>query len=200
MKTKIVLMVIALNAMPLMAQTNEVPNPPKSSTKPREDVSIKRKDHPTPPPEQRQQFKERHLKLMEKALNEIGVNENQRKQILALQKAHREKMKYNWKRLSNARRKLSELQDSGVSMDELDAAIQEVSNAQNAQLKILVLNRMEMERILGKEKNDQLMQQARKFFRKHDRRSGAGMPPRPGFPPDPKKDKDSEASSPAEME
>jgi superfamily II RNA helicase len=139
--------------------------------------------------DERRTLQKRQLKLMERALNEIGVTEQQRQEIIALQEVHNEKMKESWKRINEARRELSRLQDKGVSMEELDAAIRDVTDAQAEQLQILVRNRMEMERILGKEKNDLLMNEAREVFRAHGRRPGTGMPPRPDGPPIPGEEK-----------
>ena len=94
-------------------------------------------------------------------------------------------MAANAQRIKTAREKLSKLQDEGATMEVLEAAIQDVSAAQTEQLRILVINRMEMERILGKEKLAQFMQNARKQFQKHGRRGGSSLPPQPGLPPVP---------------
>ncbi len=91
-----------------------------------------------------------------------------------------EKMKANWERLKAARNDLSRLQDESAPMQEIDAAIQKVADAQAEQLRIFARNRREMELILGKDKNDIFMQNARKQFRRHGRRPGPGMPPMPG--------------------
>jgi hypothetical protein len=139
--------------------------------------------------ERREEHQERKYKFMEKSLTDIGVSEEDRIKIRALQDGHRAKMKANMERTNAARQKLSELQNSSVTEAELDAAIDEVTQAQGEQLKILVRNRMEMERILGKEKSAKLMESARTQFRQHGRRGGSGMPPRPGNPPLPRNKK-----------
>jgi hypothetical protein len=123
---------------------------------------------------------QRRIKLMERELKKIGVTEEQKAQITELQKAHKEKMAASSKQIAEARRELSRLLDEGASMETLDAAIQEISTAQSEQLRILVLNRLEMERILGKEKNARFMENARAQFKKHGRRGGPPLPPRPG--------------------
>lgn len=143
-----------------------------------------------PRPDQREQMEKkrtehqrRRLKLMERELKKIGVTKAEKAQIVELQKMHKEKMKANEQHIAMAREKLSKLLDDGASMEVLEAAIQEVSAAQTEQLRILVGNRIEMERILGKEKSAQFMESARTQFKKHGRRSGRGLPPRPGLPP-----------------
>ena len=122
---------------------------------------------------------------MEKALKEIGVTEEQRTRIFTLQEEHMEKMKANWQRLNEARKILSRLQNESASMEEIDAAIQKVADAQAEQLRLIAYNRREMETILGKEKNDRFMKNARKQFRRHGRHPGPDMPPRPSSPPMP---------------
>ncbi|HEY5653980.1 MAG TPA: hypothetical protein VIR63_06400 [Pontiella sp.] len=128
------------------------------------------------------EFEERRLKMMETTLREIGVSEEEKVQILALQQQQRDAMKANSKRVHEAHRKLSELQNSGASEVEVDAAIDAVTSAQAEQLKILARNRRKMEEILGKEKSDLLMEKARKQYRKHGRRGGEGIPRRPEGP------------------
>lgn len=189
MKTNIVLAVLTALVMPLMAQETNTTPQKLTDTEINEPMPREQRVRPEPTPEQKAKFKEHRLRLLEKALNEIGVTEEQREQIIALQDAHMETMKANWKRMNDARRKLSELQDRGASEKEIDEAIQEIADAQTEQLKTLVRNRMEMERILGKEKNEQLMEKARKQFREHGRRPGAGMPPRPEFSSGPSDDR-----------
>ncbi len=141
--------------------------------------------------QQRKEHQTRRLQLMDKALSKIGVTEEERIQVVKLQNKHRELMAANSQRAEKARNTLSRLQNEGASEAELDAAIDAVSAALAEQLKILVRNRMEMERILGKEKNDKLMESARVQFRKHGRYGGPGFPPRPDVPPLPT---DAEAS------
>jgi Spy/CpxP family protein refolding chaperone len=186
MKKRMVMIAILVPlAMPLMAQETNQVSPPQAEGQAPQTAAKENRKRQQPTEEQRWQKKQRELKLMEKALNEIGVTEEQRQQIITLQQTHMEKMKANWKRLNEARRKLSELEDSGASIEELDIAIEEISDAQSEQLKILVRNRKEMERILDKDKNKQLMKIAHDFFESHGRRSGGGMPERPSVPPVP---------------
>ncbi len=194
MKKQIITVLMACIAAPMMLpaqETNTVQNtePEVKPAEPALQEQAEKKE------ERSKEFKKRHLRLMEKALKEIGVTEEQRQKIMALQEVHMDKMKANWKRMNTARRELSRLQDEGAGMEEIDAAIKEVSDAQAEQLKILCTNRKEMETILGKEKNDLLMKKAREFFRKHGRRPGAGMPPRPKPPVPPGGDGNADASS-----
>lgn len=197
MKRWILMLAAGAMMLPSYAEENDAVN--QSTNTPSAEVTSA-EDNPSPERDsgdRRSKFKKRQLKLMEKALNELGVTEEQRQQIIALQKVHMEKMKENWKRMDAARCELSRLQDMGASMEELDVAIQEVSDAQNERLQILVHNRKEMEKILGKEKNDRLMQMAHEYFRKHGRRPGAGMPPRPSPPPIPGENQSTNQTPPA---
>jgi hypothetical protein len=189
MKKQLIILVISALAVPLLAQeTNDFVPRRGEQRKP----AWNKKEQPERRPrrsgrseEERKEHQERRLQFMEKALEKIGVSEAERAKVIELQNSHREKMKANMRRVDEAREKLSRLQDTGGSEAEIDAVIEEISSAQAEQLKILVRNRMEMERILGKEKYVRFMENARLQFRKHGRRGGHGVPPRPGLPPIP---------------
>ncbi|HSR88440.1 MAG TPA: hypothetical protein VLL07_05760, partial [Pontiella sp.] len=100
-----------------------------------------------------------------------------------------------------ARSTLSTLQDESAPMEEIDAAIQKVADAQAEQLRLIAHNRREMEKILGKDKNERFMQNARKQFRRHGRHPGHPLPPRPEAdaapnPPSPEGESSNEAPPP----
>jgi len=174
MKKLLAILAVSALAIPAMAQETNQAGP--------------RRDKKNPPEwneKKREQQQQRRLLLMERELKKIGVTEQEKAQITELQKNHKEKMTANTQHTARARERLSKLLDAGAPMEALEAAIQEISATQTEQLRILVRNRIEMERILGKEKNAQFMKNARKQFKKHGQRSGPGMPPRPGMPPIP---------------
>jgi len=133
----------------------------------------------------RAKHQQRRLRLMERELKRIGVTEEEKAQIIQLQKMHKEKMGANAHRTEMTRERLSKLLDEGAPMEVLEEAIHAISAAQTEQLRILVVNRIEMERILGKEKHALFMQNARTQYQKHGRRGGPPLPPRPGLPPIP---------------
>ncbi len=176
MKKQIAVIILSVAAFSASAQeTNQMERPPREGQEFRKDG------------EQRQvggvdkkgDYHERRLQLMEDALKKLGVTEEQKIQIEELQKAHNEKMKANMQRMNDARKKLSDLQNQGAPETLLGKAIDEVCAAQKEQLWILVKNRKEMERILGKEKFDEFMNSARQQYKKHGRRGGSGIPPLP---------------------
>lgn len=200
------LLIIAASALvfPVFAmETNNAPYPPrvkKYDAPGRKDGDKLRQDrkrgengfrkgdrsewHREMSPEEKAMRQERRLKLMEKTLKEIGVTEEQREKISALQKKLRDDMKKASKAASEARRKLSQLEKDNAPVENIYAAIDAVSDTQAEQMKILVRNKIQMERILGSEKYRQFMEAARKSYRKHGgRHSGTGLPPRPGMPP-----------------
>lgn len=148
-----------------------------------------RHDHHRPdPPLNREDAAEKQryrVLFMERELKKIGVTEEQKIRIVELQDTYRKRMKEVSQRIADSREKLSRLMDEGASMEVLEAVIQEISEGQAEQLRILVRNRLDMERILGKEKNDEFMRSARTQFKKQGRRGGAPLPPRPGLPPTP---------------
>ena len=135
--------------------------------------------------QQRKQHQEQKYKFMDRILTRIGVSDEEKIKIRELQAEHRIKIETNKKRMEIAHVKLAWIQETDATDAEIDAAIQEVADAQTEQLKILVYNRRDMEKIIGKEKHAQLMEIARTQFHKRDRRSGSGLPPRPRLPPIP---------------
>lgn len=138
--------------------------------------------------EQRKEHMERRYQFMDKALSEIGVSEEDRIIIRKLQETHRAEMKSSGERLKAAQSRLAELLDAGATNEEVEVAIKAVSEAQTQQLRLIVGNRRQMEKLLGREKYALFMENARSQFYKHGRRGGSGMPPRPGLPPIPGQD------------
>lgn len=189
MKTNIVFFIIGLLVVPVFATETNKQSQSENNTMPPmrffhgSDADNKPEQRGSAGPQGRGgEPQVYNLKLMERVLRELGISDEQRKQMFALQEDHMKKMTANTARLNTARMKLSQLQDSGATMDKLDIAIEEVSKAQTEQLQILVRNRLEMERILGKEKNDLMMQKAREFYQQYERRPGPAMLPRPNIP------------------
>lgn len=129
--------------------------------------------------EEKEKMKEHRLQMMEKTLKELGVTEEQQQQISELQNQMKEQMRAAYTDIEDKKKKLKELEDSGAPETEIFAAIDEVADAQAEQMKILARNRIQMERILGKEKFDLFMDKARHKWKEHGRRGGQGMPPLP---------------------
>lgn len=190
-KRNMILMLSVLTLSAMGQATNEfgaVPQAVSGDTLERQTNQFKphrNKKEAADPQQKREKIEQRRIQLMERELNRIGVTEEQKAQINELQKAYGKKMSDNAKRVAMARKRLSKLLDEGASMEELEAAVAAVSSAQTEQLWILVKNRLELERILGKEKRDEFMQRARIEYEKHGRRSGSHLPPPPGLPPVP---------------
>lgn len=163
--------------LPLMADTADAGQKAASGAQSTAEESV------DSAPDRPDEFRARQVKLLEKALKEIGVTEEQKSSIFVLQEEHMSKMKANWQRLKAARQDLSRLQEESASMEEIDTAIETVVEAQAEQLRLIARNRREMENILGKEKNDRFMKNARKQFHRHGRHPGPHMPPKPSSPP-----------------
>lgn len=189
MKKQIPILALSMLALPVFAQTNETEQPRSEE--------IKSSEHkPGMHPEKRgdrgdRQFgqnrrdmseeekaerNERRLQLMEKTLEQIGITPEQRKQIIEMQVEHKKAMKRSYRAVNDERKKLSQLEESSASQEKIYAAIDAVSSAQAEQMKVLTRNRMEMERILGKEKFHEFMDVARKQYRKHGRQKKTEMP------------------------
>ena len=142
-----------------------------------------------PPPKKGQhanadrQQQEKKQRLLEKSLRKIGVGEEDRARIRALQVQHRKKMKACSERMKAARKKLARLENSDADMNQIDQAIREIADIQAEQLRILAVNRRQMKEILGEQKYALFMENARAQYHKYNHRGGDGMPPRPGYHP-----------------
>lgn len=130
-------------------------------------------------PEEKEKMQERRLQMMEKTLKELGVTEEQKQQITELQTQMKEQMRENYLKMEERKKKLKDLENSGAPETEIFAAIDAVAENQAEQMKILARNRIQMERILGKEKFNQFMDKARNKWKEHGRRSGQNLPPTP---------------------
>ncbi len=193
MKKYLMILTIGALALPVFAQnTNELKKTKGERYGKRtkgERGERKRKEHRDLSLEKQAEMQEYRLQLMEKTLKDIGISEEQKAQIFDIQQKMREQMKTAYREVEENRKKLSELEKAGASEVEIYAAIDEVSDAQADQMKILARSRIQMERILGKEKFQLFMESARNKWHEHGRRGGTGLPPRPnsgsGKPPKP---------------
>ncbi|WP_372798119.1 hypothetical protein [Pontiella sp.] len=129
--------------------------------------------------EEREEMKERRLQMLEKTLKDIGVTEEQQQEIVALQAEMKEQMRAMYLLVEEKKKALNRLEDVGAPQDQIFAAIDEVTAAQAEQMKILARNRIQMERILGKEKFEMFMDKARNTWKEHGRRGGQNIPPAP---------------------
>jgi uncharacterized coiled-coil protein SlyX len=178
MKRMLILVVLSVMAVPVLAQESN-----QFHRRPGDRPDRELREHRELSPEQKAEMQGRRLQLMEKSLKEIGITEEQQAQISDLQENHRENILAISIKIGDARKKLSNLEQKGAPQEEIFKAIDELSDAQAEQLKIMSRNRMQMEQILGKEKYQRFMETARIQFRQHGRRGGSGLPPRPGLPP-----------------
>ncbi len=203
MKKQLIILLVSAMVVPALAQeTNDLQmrrGQGREANRKNRDRP-KRPDHADWTEEQHKQHQERKYQFMDKELTQIGVSDEDKIKIRQLQEAYRQQMKASTERTTAAREKLSTLQNAGASEAELYASIDKVAGAQSEHLKIIVRNRMEMEKILGKEKHARFMENARTQFRQHGRRGGSGVPPRPGVPPKPKTEKGSKQPPPPDSQ
>ncbi len=165
MKKKLIILWVSILTIPVLAQQGHSPAG-------HEQTEQKRRPH-----------EQRKYQFMNRALTKIGVSDEDKQKIRTLQSEHRRQIGVSKKRMEAAHSKLAWIQEIDATDVEIDIAIQEIAEAQTEQLKILVYNRREMEKILGKEKYAQLMEIARTQFHKRGQGGGRGLPPRPGLPP-----------------
>ncbi|MDF7798748.1 hypothetical protein P4C99_04695 [Pontiellaceae bacterium B1224] len=182
MKIHLITLVVVVLTFPVWAQqTNELN---QSKTDKKERSNKQRREWSA---EEKAAMDERRLQILEKTLKEIGVTEEQKVKIIDIQKNLKEQMRTSYQNIEAKKKNLSELEKSGATEEKIYAAIDEVSDAQAEQMKILARNRMQMEKILGKEKYKLFMDSARNKWKEHGRRGGSGMPQKPELPPLPDK-------------
>lgn len=183
MKTYLIIFAAFAFSLPILAQQTNITAHPQGGGygehKNGSHGERKFKERRKMSPEQQEKIQERRLQLMEKTLKEIGVTDEQKEKIVKLQLQQKEQMKVTFQKIEACKKKLSELERSGASEAEIYAAIDAVSDASAEQMKLLARNRMQMERILGREKFQLFMESARSKWKEHGRRGGEGMPPLP---------------------
>ncbi|MEI6892407.1 MAG: hypothetical protein V5783_09565 [Pontiella sp.] len=175
----IILAAVAMSIPVLAQQTNEFMPAKDDRSAEHKDGNRGERRRKEMTEEQKAEKEERHLKMMEKTLKNIGVTEGQKIQIVELQQKQRVQMKAAFKKVEEKKRKLSDLERAGAPEEDIFAAIDEISDAQAEQMKVLARNRIQMERILGKEKFKVFMEYARSKWKEHGRRGGSGVPPSP---------------------
>lgn len=185
MKKQMMVLTAALITFPALSETNEHKQADgekriEHHTDDERDGRGRRVEHREMTEAEKDAMKERRVQMMEKALKDLGITKEQQQQITELQVQMKEQMRAAYMDIADKRKKLKELEGSGAPETEIFAAIDEVSEAQAEQMKILARSRIQMERILGKEKFEQFMDKARHKWKEHGRRGGQGMPPIPG--------------------
>ncbi|MDZ8118572.1 Spy/CpxP family protein refolding chaperone [Pontiella agarivorans] len=177
MKKQMMMLSAVLLALPTLSKADE---PPRGESEIRyeqrksgHDRDGRRGERRELTPEEREKMNERRLQIMEKTLKELGVTEEQKLQITELQNQMKEQMRAAYLDIEEKKKNLKKMEEESAPQDEIFAAIDEVTDAQAEQMKILARNRIQMERILGKDKFMQFMDKARNKWREHGgRRNG----------------------------
>ncbi|MCF7848416.1 MAG: hypothetical protein K9M45_06160 [Kiritimatiellales bacterium] len=167
MKKMMLIILLSTLIVPLYAQETNAFRPKKDG--PRKHVK-KRGERP-PGGEEHQQ---RRLDFMAKVMDEVGVTEEEKTRLQELQDMHQRQMMQNNEKMRAIRERFDELQRTDASDEEIDQAINEITTVQAEQLRILLRHRREMEKIIGKEKNDKMMERARDMFRQYGSPGGFG--------------------------
>jgi len=157
MKTIFILLCSTSLVLSSIAKKPDSTNSPKTQTE--------KKQKRTPAKNKKMQ--KRRMKLMGEILTKIDVSQPDQEKIRALQKKYRERMFKNRTHMEKARKKLALLQKQNASDAEIELAIQNITKVFGNQLRLLVKNRREMEKILGQTKYRQFMRLARKQFKNH---------------------------------
>tara|TARA_E500000075_G_C6716047_1_gene186842 strand:- start:60 stop:554 length:495 start_codon:yes stop_codon:yes gene_type:complete len=123
---------------------------------------------------ERVQFKQRMLDSLE-------ISERQQEQVEQLQQSFSTEMSELMQASAKGRKELDQLLEKQAANEELEKTITELTQLKAKQLRLIIRNRKQMERILGKAKADEFMQIARKKFEEKRGRVRVGTrPEKPG--------------------
>lgn len=125
---------------------------------------------------ERNQSSER-VQFKQKMLDSLEISERQREQVEQLQQSFSTEMSELMKASAAGRKELDRLLETQAANEELEKNITELTQLKAKQLRLIIRNRKQMERILGKAKADEFMQIARKKFEEKRGRMRPGVRP-----------------------
>ena len=123
------------------------------------------------------------INFKDNSFSSIQMNENQKSEISKIQKEFKNEIDNINDNFIEKRKELNYLVESDASNDELKNKIQEITALKSKQLWLIIKNKRTLERILGKEKNQQFLSMARKRFLDHNKKFNKTTPPVPLTPP-----------------
>ena len=123
------------------------------------------------------------INFKDNSFSSIQMNENQKSEISKIQKEFKNEIDNINDNFIEKRKELNYLVESDASNDELKNKIQEITALKSKQLWLIIKNKRTLERILGKEKNQQFLSMARQRFLDHNKKFNKTTPPVPLAPP-----------------
>ena len=127
--------------------------------------------------------KNNSINFKDNSFSSIQMNENQKSEISKIQKEFKKEIDNINANFIEKRKELNYLVENDASNDELKNKIQEITALKSKQLWLIIKNKKTLERILGKEKNQQFLSMARQRFLDHNKKFNKTTPPVPLMPP-----------------
>ena len=127
--------------------------------------------------------KNNSINFKDNSFSSIQMNENQKSEISKIQKEFKNEIDNINANFIEKRKELNYLVENDASNDELKNKIQEITALKSKQLWLIIKNKKTLERILGKEKNQQFLSMARQRFLDHNKKFNKTTPPVPLMPP-----------------
>ena len=127
--------------------------------------------------------KNNSINFKDNSFSSIQMNENQKSEVSKIQKEFKSEIDNINANFIEKRKELNYLVENDASNDELKNKIQEITALKSKQLWLIIKNKKTLERILGKEKNQQFLSMARQRFLDHNKKFNKTTPPVPLMPP-----------------
>ena len=103
--------------------------------------------------------------INEQSWDQLGLSEEQKKQVLKIQKDFKESIEKINTRVNKKRSELNNLIEQEAEDGELEQTISEIASLNAEQLWLIIKNKKHINKVIGETKNDELMSLARKKFK-----------------------------------
>ena len=123
------------------------------------------------------------IEINEQSWDELGLSEEQKKQVVSIQKDFKKNIERINALVNESRKELNILIEQDAENEELEKIISEIAKLNAEQTWLIIKNKKRINKVIGKIKNDQLMALARKKFKERQEKFGGVWPPVPNTPP-----------------
>lgn len=121
--------------------------------------------------------------INEQSWDQLGLSEEQKKQVLKIQKDFKESIEQINTRVNKKRSELNNLIEQEAEDGALEQTISEIASLNAEQLWLIIKNKKHINKVIGETKNNELMSLARKKFKERKEKFGGVWPPVPNTPP-----------------
>lgn len=123
------------------------------------------------------------IEINEQSWDELGLSEEQKKQVVSIQKDFKKNIERINALVNASRKELNILIEQDAENEELEKIISEIAKLNAEQTWLIIKNKKRINKVIGKIKNDQLMSLARKKFKERQEKFRGVWPPVPNTPP-----------------